>query len=162
MKKLVLVSLILTAVCVYSCKKSSGPNNTPNNTSNTNYKSLIAGKWYFTLDTIKHSINGGPFTIIGTSVYNRTEFEQFNPDGTGSGFYNGSYNFTYSITGNTVTLYYPAQIENLPGGSITLPADTQKATIRSISDNQLSILYYGTDVINATTETTYEAQYFSR
>jgi len=153
------ILILLLATVLLSCKKSSSPAPTPKK----DYKSLIIGKWYYTLDTLKENTNGGAFKILSTlSGYDRTFYSQFNSDGTGVEFYNGSSPFTYSISGNVITYNFPAQTIALPGGSVTDPAFTKTATIRSVTADQLSILYYDTTVVGNTTTVDYEAVYYSK
>jgi hypothetical protein len=94
--------LLFSAILLFGCKKSD----------TTTTPITIVGKWIENKSTVQSP--GGPVQV--TSYTDPNNYIQFNSDGTGilSAGNNGSYiqtNFTYSVTGTTLTLStYP----NLP------------------------------------------------
>lgn len=150
--KLIIVAIAIAFFAV-SCKK---------NVQNSISGSLV-GKWYYALDTIKSSQNGGPFKILSTLKYTtKTDYIQFNADGTGLNYYNSmSTNFSYTMAGNIITFNYPSTPSSTPGTPAN-PAYSQQAKVRAVTDSQFNMLFDDVTTYNGTSAETYEAQYFSK
>ncbi len=153
MKKHILYILVFAMVLTISCKKGTTPAPSANN---------LAGKWYYSADTLKeyknHQLvstdNTGGITIGQSSYFN------FNANGTGSQVLGtATTNFNYTVAGNICTINTPAQtVDGFP-----IQASIEKATIKMQTSNQLILYFDDTstatngDVIEDT-----EAAYFTK
>jgi len=149
MNKLLL--LVLAVILFVGCTKNNAP--VPQSSVS------VVGKWYFTTDTLNEYTNGTLQHSVPKS-YNRTDYTQFNSDGTGEE--NDSSivtNFTYTVSGKTITLNYPAQ--TIDGSSY--PQSSETTTIRSVTANNL-VLFFDDSFTNGdgSTGRDTEAEYFSK
>ena len=113
----------LFVICLFSCKKEA---TAPNNSA------LIVGKWYFVKDVSVTYQNKKEISTTTTTDFTNEDFVEYYNDG--SGYFSASSSlgpslseFTYKITGSTLTQY--SSVEN---------AGTPE-TITGISATALSI-----------------------
>jgi len=160
MRKLLLICLLaMIFFAFYSCKKKSSPQPVTD-------ASLLIGTWYYQLDTVKEAITGGGVKTGVDSYYHGEYYIEYNTNGTGYDSINGNGYFSYTVSGNVITLNYRAItiVENEPGGmtfTISHPAYTQTAIIRSITPSALSILY-SNYVSNNSIQVVYYATYLTK
>ncbi len=159
MKNITLFTLITLAL-FYSCKKSNITNPSSDNSSLD--KVSLIGKWYYISDTVRHSTNNGPLTILVTNNnYKNGEYWQFNADGTGSNFYNSATNiYSYTTSHDSITVTFPASTVN----NTIVPLHSEVLTIKSISATKLSLLAHEVQInsINNNRTDIYDNAFFTR
>ena len=112
MKKTFILCLLC---CLISCKKSSSPAPTS-----------IVGQWYETKIVLEQFTNGINPVSETTNISDKSTYIVFNSNGTGTSVQSGnSTNFTYSISGSSLTLTPNDDkavftVEALTKGSFTL------------------------------------------
>lgn len=115
MHKSLSLFVIVLLLCFYSCKKDSGGKENPDN---TNFSSLIIGKWLVTKEHAKIYTMSGALVKDTTDIYandrfNNAWYEIYNKDGNGyvttatsGGIKPDTTSFiTYSIAGNEMKIY---------------------------------------------------------
>ena len=151
MKKLIL--LIAVAAGFMGCSKGT-------------YKpvattaSLITGQWYYTLDSTQTYSNGTP-QQLSVKQYAHTDYVTFNTSNTGTAYVSSSgskYSFTYTLSGNNITLNYPSQ--TILG--TTTPAYSQNAVIKELNANTLELYFDNSTVTSGVTIRVTEASYFGK
>lgn len=151
MKKILLPILALIFI-VSACKKEAG---------HANGNQLIVGTWYYTNDTTKSYKNGVlQSTVTNLIVNDHTNYAKYVSGGTGNALVLGFYNtFTWSISGNTVTLITPAVTIN----GLTIPATNEPWTIRTLTATNMVL--YNSETSNDNSGNTFldtEVAYFSK
>lgn len=151
MKAILFIAFI--SILFVGCSKKNNPS------PNTNPAS-ISGKWYVISDSTWEYQNG-ILQGINTANYSRTNYYQFNNDGSGLVFNFGlqsSTDFNYVIADKTLTLNYPAQIVK----GISLSSNTENYLIKLFTTNNLTITYSDTGIINGINYANNEILYLDR
>lgn len=140
MKKLLLIAF--GAALFFGCSKKD---NSPQTKS-------VVGKWYAESDSSVIYQNG---TIYDheTETFDHQDYEIFNSNGTGTEVdikdlakpY--TLNFTYSQSGNNLSINIPAHTED----NVTYDAYTLKGTIKILTDSKLQFVVDDTEVSNGDT-----------
>jgi len=131
MNKLTIVALAVLAFA--GCKKSSSA--PPAN---------IVGKWYLNSTTTTYYTNNTLTGTVNSEYIAHTYYATFNADGTGVAYNSVSnvpaiapFNFTYTKSGNTITLNFPQQVIN----GVTYSPLLVQGTIQTLADNNLTLLF---------------------
>ena len=139
MKKLLLIAF--GAALFFGCSKKD------NSSQNS-----IVGKWYAESDSSAIYQNGTLYDHE-SETFDHQDYEVFNSDGTGTEVdikdlakpY--SLNFTYSKSGNNLSINIPAHTED----NVSYDAYTLKGTIKILTDSKLQFVVEDTEVSNGDT-----------
>ena len=151
MKKIIL--LVAVVAVLIGCSKSTYK---PVATTS----SLITGQWYYTLDSMQTYSNGTP-QELSVKQYAHTDYVTFNADNTGTAYISSSgskVSFTYTLSGNNITLNYPSQTVL----GTTTAAYSQGAVIKQLNANTLELYFDNSTVNSGITIKVTEASYFSK
>ena len=121
--------------------------------------SAIVGKWTIVSDTVRTYQSGTLLETDANTDLASTDFAQFNSNGTGSSTESGSSStFTYKLSGNTLTLYTPAQTVD----GTAIPASSEIATVKTITSSVLYLQENNSYSSGGTTYTTIEDIHFTK
>ena len=144
-----LLVVVVAAMVITACSKK-------NDSSPT---SEIVGKWTIVSDTVRTYQSGTLIETDANTALAPTDFAQFNSNGTGSTTESGSSNtFTYSLSGNTLTLKTPAQTVD----GTAIPASTETATVKTLTSSVMHLYETNSYSISGTSYTANEDIHFTK
>jgi len=145
--KLLLVMAVAMSITACSKKNDSSPT------------SEIVGKWTIVSDTVRTYQSGTLIETDANTALAPTDFAQFNSNGTGSTTESGaSSTFTYSLSGNTLTLKTPAQtVDGMP-----IAASTETATVKTLTSSVMHLYETNSYSVGGTSYTANEDIHFTK
>lgn len=117
----------------------------------------IVGKWDITADTDRVYLDG---TLNQTTILNESysPYVQFNQDGSGvlmDDATGATIKFTYTVSDQTITFNYPAQIIS----GVQVAAFTRTATFNQYASGKMEIIFNTTVIDGGDTERDFEVVY---